>query len=179
MLALNGLRIQAKLVATYLALLQATQQTTPPMAVLAQELELSPTEVRKALAVLRKRGLQLPWPPDDDDGEKTSSDPQRLYFALLAEICALDPLLNAGYIARTVKQLRDAGYTPEDLRAFQVWWQQDRWRQQHMPTPSIRQLLEHLPRFTRMRSLSTETSPTTPVLPQRSQAQGHPCGYEV
>ncbi len=72
---------------------------------------------------------------------------QQEMFGAVADTCELDAKLKASVIGKTSKQLLDAGYTPEQVRGFKLWWQSDNWRSEHTPVPSIHKLTEMLPQF--------------------------------
>jgi hypothetical protein len=71
--------------------------------------------------------------------------PQQAMFSAIMETCQLDAKLKRGQIARTAKQLLEAGYTPEDVQKFKTWWTSDTWKAQHTPVPTITKLVELLP----------------------------------
>lgn len=58
------------------------------------------------------------------------------------ETCQLDAKLKQGQIAKASKSLLEAGYTPEQVRAFAGWWQVHDWRGQRGNVPTLAQLAE-------------------------------------
>jgi len=75
--------------------------------------------------------------------QKVFSD-QQLYFGKLAEICKVDMKLKKGQIAKTVKRLRDAGYTMDDLENFIPWWSSNDFRGRKGDPPTMAQLEEKI-----------------------------------
>lgn len=62
----------------------------------------------------------------------------------LADVVKIDFKLQAGRIAKTVKQLRDAGYTLTDVKNFPAWWLGDSWRAENRPVPALDDVLQFI-----------------------------------
>lgn len=65
-------------------------------------------------------------------------------FVLLAEVCVLDPKLKRGQIAKTAKQLVDAGYVSTDMVAFSAWWKTHDFRGQRGDPPTLAQVMDKI-----------------------------------
>jgi len=73
----------------------------------------------------------------DEDGTPEAQE----MFSALAEACGVDwkvgTMKMRGRLNVSGKKLREAEYTPEDVRAFRAWWMANDWRGQkgQLPTP--------------------------------------------
>ena len=65
-------------------------------------------------------------------------------FGAIAQVCQLDSKLKRGQIAKNAKNLLAAGYTPEQVLIFPVWWTANDWRGKRGDVPTIGQLLEKI-----------------------------------
>jgi len=79
-----------------------------------------------------------------EKGQQKVFTDQQLYFGKLAEICKVDMKLKKGQIAKTVKRLRDAGYTMDDLENFIPWWSSNDFRGRKGDPPTMAQLEEKI-----------------------------------
>ena len=64
-----------------------------------------------------------------------------LLFDAIADVCQVDPKTAGASIAKVRHILADAGYTPEDIYAFQREWKKEKWRTK---PPTIWQLKEQI-----------------------------------
>jgi len=78
----------------------------------------------------------------DSPAPKIPNSLQQDMYGAVCETCELNPKLNPGKIAKIAKNLLSAGYTPEQVRAFKIWWINDAWRAEHTPVPTLAKLLE-------------------------------------
>jgi phage replication O-like protein O len=68
----------------------------------------------------------------------------QVMFGSLARICKVDPKMKAGQIARTMKTLIQAGYTPLDLDCFEKWWNEKDFRGRRGDPPTLAQVVDKI-----------------------------------
>ena len=66
---------------------------------------------------------------------------QQAVFGAVAEVCKLDPALNAKSIGSAASKLVKGRYSAADVRVFGEWWVSDRWRKEHTPVPKTSDLI--------------------------------------
>lgn len=71
------------------------------------------------------------------------TEPQQFYKAL-CEVCHLDEKAMRGQVTRTIKVLRDAGYTSEQVNRFPDWWYKSDWRGLKGQPPTLQQVVQHI-----------------------------------
>jgi len=88
-------------------------------------------------------GKQKTKPKTDKKPSGTGGTDHKEMFAAIAEVCAVDWKVATEKMKTrlnvTGKKLREAGYTPEQVRAFGVWWKTHDWRGKtgQVPTPEF------------------------------------------
>jgi hypothetical protein len=65
-------------------------------------------------------------------------------FGAIVEACQVDGKLKQSQIGKQSKLLLEAGYTPEQVRAFPEWWKSHDWRGQRGEVPTMPQLAEKI-----------------------------------
>lgn len=67
-------------------------------------------------------------------------------FGAVAECCQLDGNLkaNKGRVGKTAADLVNAGYTPDQVKAFPAWWRANDWRAKTSPVPGLAQVTEKI-----------------------------------
>ncbi len=89
-------------------------------------------------------------------GEKRPmTDPS--LFEILAEVTATDPNTSRSSIAKVAHELKDAGYTAEDVRDFEDWWWADDFRKDRGEPPTLWKVRE------RIGVLRSEAGPRDPT----------------
>lgn len=68
----------------------------------------------------------------------------QIMFGEIAQVCRLDPKLQATRIGKTGKELLAASYTPDDVTAFGSWWATNDWRGQRGEAPTLALLIENI-----------------------------------
>jgi len=77
----------------------------------------------------------------DDQVEPKSPPEHAVMFGMIAKICVLNEKLMGGRIGKTARQLREAGYTIQDLETFDTWWKAD-FRGRDGKSPSLASVIE-------------------------------------
>ena len=111
----------------------------------APEIQSNPIQYESSAAPVGAN-LSEPTPKQPKPPASAQAD----MFGAICETCELDPKLKKGMIAKTAQTLLQAGYTPEQVRAFKEWWQSDAWRLEHTPVPSVAKLTDKLQQFKNM-----------------------------
>lgn len=70
--------------------------------------------------------------------------PHQKVFTALVTVCRVDPKLKAGHIGKTAKSLLKAGYTPEDVDRFGMWWSRNDFRGRRGEPPTLGQVIEKI-----------------------------------
>ena len=63
-------------------------------------------------------------------------------FGALADVCILDGKIKATQIGKMAKTLLGAGYTADQVLAFNAWWHKVDWRGQKGNAPTLAQVAE-------------------------------------
>lgn len=88
--------------------------------------------------------------------------PSRQIFETLADICRCNIKLMAGRVGKTGKELREAGATPESLKAFGEWWYTHKYlgKQDKPPTlPQVKEFWGEFEAFTKRNGATTNGTP--------------------
>jgi hypothetical protein len=83
-------------------------------------------------------------PPPKKASRTVEPGSQPDMFGAIVEACQVDGKLKQGQIAKQSKLLLEAGYTPEQVRAFPEWWKSHDWRGQRGEIPTMPQLAEKI-----------------------------------
>jgi DNA-binding MarR family transcriptional regulator len=87
-------------------------------------------------------------------------------FKTLAEVCQYDLGLisnkERGQLNQAEKKMRDKGYTPNDLKAFEKWWYAEDWRGKQQQPPTLNQIRETWGRFLNRNGTNGRDSPPKP-----------------
>lgn len=78
--------------------------------------------------------------------EKSLSPSQKM-FTVLAEVCRCNIKLMRGQLNKAEKELREAGVTPETIKAFGKWWYGNDFRGKQDQPPTLKQVKETLGQF--------------------------------
>lgn len=102
---------------------------------------------------------------DNTKPSKTKGEAQEM-FKTLAEVCQYDLGLisnkERGQLNQAEKKMRDKGYTPDDLKAFEKWWYTEDWRGKQQQPPTLNQIRETWGRFRNSQSTNGRDSPQKP-----------------
>ena len=82
--------------------------------------------------------------PKTPEPKKPEPPEHCLMFETLSGICKADMKLMSGRIGKTVKQLREAGYTNQDLKNFEKYWYRNDWRGKKNQAPTLPQVIENI-----------------------------------
>jgi hypothetical protein len=116
------------------------------------EKDTSPlTAIGQPFGEEKTNGIQTK--PNSQKQVKLSTEQQELFGAICKSVGWDSRVIGEEYrnaIGQTVKAFTRAGYTPDDLRAFDVWWTSTDWRGRQGQYPTLKQLRAEIAKVKQM-----------------------------